>query len=191
MTLPDLTSLARRSGLPDDLQALVRAFPRAEWEAKAGPFTAFYLERHEMFRRMSERMRTDAEALLSGSVSAQRHAAMLSRLGGQFLGTLHGHHQIEDDYYFPRLVPLEKGVAHAFDLLEADHEVIDGALHTFQDQANAAIEAAIHDRNVRDATGAFHEGLIGLEKLLSRHLEDEEDIVVPLVLKYGEAAVGH
>lgn len=186
-----LLSLTERSGLPEDLQTLVKDFPREDWAGRTGPFTAFYLERHEMFRRMTERMRQDAEAMLSGAISAQRHAAVVSRLGGQFLSGLHGHHQIEDNYYFPRLAPLERGVAHAFDLLEADHTEIDRALSTFQSQANAAIRAAQSDERTRDATGAFHEGLLGLEALLERHLEDEEDIVVPLMLKYGEASVEH
>ena len=184
-----LATLAERSGLPDDLQTLVRAFPRAEWRARIGPFTAFYLERHELFRRMSERLRTETEAALDGAIAPQRHAAMVSRLGGQFLTGLHGHHQIEDAHYFPRIAKLEPGVAHAFDLLEADHHEIDAALSAFQDQANAVIRAVIDDRGAHDAAGAFHKGLLTLEGLLARHLEDEEDIVVPLMLKYGEASV--
>lgn len=187
----NLTDLAHRSGLPEDLRALVHDFPRTGWEGKTGAFTTFYLERHEMFRRMTERMRQDAEAMLSGNLTPERHAAMLSRLGGQFLSALHGHHQIEDDHYFPRLMKLQSNVAHAFDLLEADHGEISNALSAFQNDANGAIQAAMNEQDIREATGAFHEGLLGLETLLARHLEDEEDIVVPLMLKYGEESVGH
>lgn len=185
--MTDLAALAERDALPPEFRFLVAAFPRAGWAAAAGPFTAFYLERHEFFRAVTARLETETETFLDGGAEPWRFAGAVSRFGSLFLTQLHAHHRIEDEHYFPRISGLEPRATRAFDLLEADHHAMDCILARFGDDANAAIRAAETDARLRDAD-RLRITLVETRRLLARHLTDEEDIVVPLMLKFGEDA---
>ncbi len=172
--------LSTREGLPDALRALVEAFPRDSWASHphfAG-LVAFWLDRHMMFRRLTETLRSDAEAAVDGTLETGSHKARLARLGGMLVNQLHGHHQIEDMHYFPVLQGLEPHVARGFDILDRDHHALDALLARFTTTANAVLQA-------RGEAGAFHRELLSFEAQLLRHLEDEEDLVVPLILRHG------
>jgi hemerythrin-like domain-containing protein len=182
---PEL-ALDTRTGLPDALVALLADLPRAEWERHPnfGELVRFWLERHLMFRQLLDQIRADTEAAYEKRLAPETHGPRLARYGGFFLQQLHGHHQIEDHHYFPRLAALDERLASGFDLLDADHHALDGLLAGFAEGANAVL-AASGDAARRDATGRFHEQLREAARLLGRHLEDEEDLIVPVILRSG------
>ncbi|MEO0930593.1 MAG: hemerythrin domain-containing protein, partial [Pseudomonadota bacterium] len=72
-----------------------------------------------------------------------------------------------------------------FDILAKDHHDIDGRLAGFVDAANAVIRHADDRDRLHSVAGAFRADLNTLERLLDRHLIDEEELVVPVILKYG------
>ncbi len=168
-----------RSGLPDALRVLADAYPRANWETHAnfGEMIQFWMQRHLMFRQLTQVLREDAQALLDKNMAFETYAQRLSHYGGTFLNQLHGHHQIEDAHYFPQLIQLDPRLERGFELLEADHEAIDPLLNDFAQGANAVLKGA--------DPGAFLKRINGFEALLDRHLTDEEEIVVPVVLETG------
>jgi hypothetical protein len=43
---------------------------------------------------------------------------------------------------------------------------------------------------LQTVAGLFQGELIKLEELLDRHLTDEEELIVPVILKYGSADLG-
>jgi hemerythrin-like domain-containing protein len=176
-------SLTDRQGLPDALRVLVADYPRDQWEGHPnfGMLTRFWLDRHLMFRRLSDMLRTDAQARLDRALEPEAHLHRLNRFGGTLVGELHGHHQIEDHHYFPRLSGMEPTLDRGFELLDADHHVLDELLARFTAEANAVLSGG--------EVGPFLDGLDGFEALLVRHLEDEEDLIVPVLLKHGEAAM--
>ena len=190
MTPPGRLALDTRAGLPDALRVLREAYPRETWERDPGfsQLIRFWLDRHMMFRRISERLLADAQARLDGANDSRAYAAGLSRLGSAFVGELHGHHHVEDAHYFPVLSRHDARLAAGFTLLDADHHALDGHLQAFVTAANAVLQAPDHARH--DATGAFHAQLSAFAPLLERHLTDEEDLVVPVLLKYGERGIG-
>jgi len=108
-----------------------------------------------------------------------------------FLGELDTHHKVEEYHYFPLLSRadprMEKGVA----LLEGDHEVIHELLRGTYDTI-VALDAAIQDRpdDVLRLVPRMRDDLAGLDKGLKRHLDDEEDLVVPLILDRTEDGLG-
>ena len=106
------------------------------------------------------------------------HAPRLSRLGGMLLNELHMHHQVEDFHYFPKLSGLAPEIGHGFDLLEADHQLIDPMLHDLARAMNGVLQG-------QGAVTALEAELVRFERLLERHLTDEEDLVVPVILKTG------
>ena len=175
---PDL-ALDRRDGLPDALRVLLRDFPRDMWESHpnfAG-LVQFWLDRHMMFRRLAETLRSDAEAGLDGRLDPQQMRARLSRFGGMMLNQLHGHHQIEDMHYFPVLSKRDSRLDRGFAILDRDHHAMDGLLNRFATAANDVLRGA--------EPGPFHTDLVSFESMLLRHLEDEEDLIVPVILKHG------
>jgi len=103
---------------------------------------------------------------------------------------LHGHHLIEDHQYFPVLTQLEPRLERGFALLDADHHALDPWLARLAERANAAIGAARADRGLGDAAGPLAEDLGAFAGLLERHLTDEEDLVVPVLLRHKGAGLG-
>ena len=184
-------SLETRTGLPDALRVLLAEYPREGWEADpnfAG-LVEMWLDRHLLFRRLMEAMRTEAEALLDGRTDPHAWAGRASRLGSHFVGDLHGHHTVEDQHYFPLLVTRDPRLEQGFDILDRDHHALDRHLNAFVDEANGALRA-LDAPGFRTEAGRFHAGLIRLGGFLDRHLTDEEELIVPVILRDGEAVLG-
>jgi len=184
-------SLDTRTGLPEALRLLLEDYPRDGWQADPGfhGLVSFWLERHMMFRQLMAQMAQDTETFLDGRADPRRFAQGIARYGGAFVNQLHGHHQIEDHHYFPILRDREPRIAHGFDLLDADHHALDGILDRFVGQANAAIQTA-DGPGAKTAAGVLHGGLADLERLIDRHLTDEEDLIVPVILRDGPSGLG-
>ncbi|NNE52780.1 MAG: hemerythrin domain-containing protein [Sulfitobacter sp.] len=180
------TSLALdlRRGLPDALRVLLAEYPRTGWEGDPGytGLIQFWLDRHMMFRRILEALQERTEGLRDGKLDPVRFRQQLARLGGTFVQELHGHHSIEDMHYFPILAQKDSRIADGFALLDRDHHALDGHLNRFVEKVNDALQAKDTDKR---AFGRFHEELNHLDRLLDRHLIDEEELVVPVILKYG------
>jgi len=179
-------TLETRTGLPDALRVLLEDYPRESWESHPNfdGLTRFWLERHLMFREILARLQTDAEAMLDRRIAPRAYGQRLSRLGGMFLNELHGHHMIEDHQYFPMLSGRETRLAAGFELLDADHHALDGHLNALADAANAVLRG-LGAGDATDDTGRLHAALGGFAPFLDRHLVDEEDLVVPVILKHG------
>lgn len=180
---PDI-ELTTRAGLPPALRALREAYPREGWPAHANfnGLVSFWMDRHLMFRNLCEVLREDAEALLDGTMDRQKMQARLARYGTMLLQQLHGHHQIEDMHYFPRLVGYEASLARGFDILDKDHHRMDELLEGFAQSANGLLQGQAEP-------GRYLQEVTAFEGFLLRHLEDEEDLIVPILLKHGAAGL--
>jgi iron-sulfur cluster repair protein YtfE (RIC family) len=177
-------SLDTRVGLPEALCLLLENYPRDGGQADPGfhGLVSFWLHRHMMFRELMARMAQDTEAFVDGSCDPRHFAQGIARYGGTFVNQLHGHHQIEDHHYFPVLRTRDPRIERGFDLLDADHHALDGILERFVGQANGAIQAA-GTADPKTAAGILHKGLADLERLIDRHLTDEEDLIVPVMAR--------
>ena len=186
MSISDLP-LETRTALPDPLRILLEEFPRAAWQTHGNfdGLVAFWLDRHLGFRQMTAQMRHGTEALLDGRLDPQVFARRLTRQGSRFLDHLHGHHQIEDAHFFPQLALAEPRLAHGFDLLEADHQAIDRHLAGFVTSANTLLTGWQNSALLAPTAGSFLEAVAGITALLDRHLTDEEELVVPVILRHG------
>lgn len=183
----DDLALDSRAGLPDALRVLCADFPREGWQAHPhfSQMVQFWIERHLIFRKLADILIEDAQAFLDRSMDPDRYAGRLSRFGGILFGDLHAHHRIEDAHFFPRLRGLEPRIDTGFDLLESDHQAIDPMLELFAGDANAALAAWDDGAALIGAAGAVEARVQALKALLARHLEDEEDLIVPVILKSG------
>ncbi|MCB8837490.1 hemerythrin domain-containing protein [Aurantimonas sp. VKM B-3413] len=189
--------LDTRGGLPADLKALLEKYPREQWSGHAnlGQTAQFWLGRHDMFRDLGSALADALSQHREGKVELDPFRRWFAPRLGFFLRELEGHHQIEDHHYFPVFQQAEAKLARGFELLESDHEVIHQDLLAVAETANRflAMEAAgeaspsSEARRAADAYAAASEQLL---RRLIRHLADEEDLIIPLILDRGEAAIG-
>jgi iron-sulfur cluster repair protein YtfE (RIC family) len=181
-----MDELASRTGLPDALRVLVETLPRSGWDTHPNfdGLTRFWLDRHLMFRDVLGQLRGGAEARLDGSVDPVKHARETQRYAAFLLNELHMHHQIEDHHYFPHLQGLDARLSRGFEILDADHHALDGHIRALAEVANAYL-SDFDGTEARDRAGRLRETLAGFETFLDRHLTDEEDLVVPIILTHA------
>jgi hypothetical protein len=67
---------------------------------------------------------------------------------------------------------------HAIALLDGDHRVLEEALNDTEKGLDALRTRPVD----RDAIARVYKGSRALEKIISRHLWDEEEIIVPIFL---------
>ncbi|MGV3551902.1 hemerythrin domain-containing protein [Rhizobium sp.] len=193
MNVDGRDTLLNRPGLPDDLKVLYAKYPREDWNTvhTIGELGAFWLSRHEMFREFGRMLVSGVEDLREERVATDRFARWFAPRLSHFLGDLEGHHQIEDYQYFPLFAAADARLAHGFELLEEDHHVIHRLL-----ERNAEAGRIFHrdllegsDRMAysRDAYAVEADNLV---RGLMRHLADEEDLLIPLLLEQGEGKFG-
>jgi iron-sulfur cluster repair protein YtfE (RIC family) len=186
--------LTARTGLPDDLRYLVARYPREEWWAHDGihGMAGMWLQRHDMFREMGSMLTGGIADYREGRQDAPGFARWFAPRLNYLLGNLDGHHRIEDDVYFPKFAEAENRLKRGFEILDGDHHQIHEALEANAEAANAFLralqESEDRQRFAADAYAAENEKLVAM---LTRHLADEEDLIIPLILDRGDHAFGH
>ena len=174
--------LGTRTALPEALAVLRRDYPRELWQSHPNfsELTRFWLDRHMMFRTLIERLQTLGQGALDNELPRELFVPRAARFGGFFLNELHLHHHIEDEHYFPQLHGLEPRIEKGFELLESDHQVLDGEIDALARATNAALTA--EGAAFADAAGRFLDQTNRFANFLDRHLSDEEDLIVPVIL---------
>jgi Hemerythrin HHE cation binding domain len=186
-------ALARRSGWPEDLRVLIARYPREQWagHANLGEMARFWLSRHAMFRELAAMIGTIEAQFRKGALSAVEFPRQFVPRLQFLLSQLGVHHQIEDLHYFPLFRAADARLKRGFDVLEGDHHAIHGDMAATADTANALLRALNGDANaLRRCGDAYAQASGTLIRGLIRHLDDEEDLIVPLILDRGEAALG-
>ena len=180
-------ALDRRAGLPDALRVLLHAYPRAGWAAhpEFDGLTRFWLDRHLGFRDLMDALTAEVRLFLDARAEPEAHAGRIWRMGSGLIEGLHGHHGIEDDHYFPLLAGLEPRLARGFALLDADHTALDAQLAALAEATNGHLRALAQGQAAQDSAGALLARLGGLSAVLDRHLTDEEDLIVPVLLHHA------
>lgn len=184
MTQYDITT---RAGLPSEMQTLLRTLPRDGWQDH--PHFAASIRKwmgaHGMFRQLSEIVRKDTEAFLEKDLQDQDYAKRLAHFGYLLNANLHGHHTWEDRKFFPELQAADPRFERGLEMLATDHLELDALLDRFTRRANRVVQLATLDpgqmpeeaKPLRDITAQ-------IGGFLERHLTDEEDLVVPILLHH-------
>jgi len=186
-------ALARRSGWPENLRVLLAHFPREHWQAHAnlGEMARFWLSRHAMFRELAGMIEAIEAQFREGTLAAAEFPRQFVPRLQFLLSQLGVHHQIEDLHYFPIFRAADARLARGFDVLEGDHHAIHADMAATADSANALLRALTGDADaLRRCGDAYAQASGTLIKGLIRHLDDEEDLIVPLILDRGERALG-
>ena len=177
----------RQEALPDEMRILLDKYPREAWEGHPNfkQATRNWLGAHKMFRALSKAVRTDAEQYLDKRIDPRDYAARLSYRGNALVGNLHGHHGWEDHSYFPELSAADPRFDSGLQILEKDHKILDEVLNNFTDAAIRAIDFITTDENPAfDEVGKVYDNAQIIENLLTRHLKDEEELAVPIIIHH-------
>lgn len=177
----------RTEDMPTQMHSLLRAYPRDTWDAHSGfhEKTKHWLGAHRMFRQLSASVRKDTESFLNGDQDADVYAGRLSYRGGALVGNLHGHHGWEDHVYFPELSLADPRFDAGLEILEKDHVALDTVLDSFTQTANRTIKLVQLDpKSAHDEAGKLHGIAQTIEAFLDRHLSDEEELAVPIILHH-------
>lgn len=182
---------AQRSGWPDELKVLLRQYPRDTWRSSASPMARFWLDKHDAFREQGRLLKAAADEFRAGARGPVDLGMWTApRLQG-FLSALHGHHQIEDFHYFPAFRAAEQRLGAGFDALANDHEQLHADIVNIVESINAFLEAIRAgddgDADAQKRLGErYADAADGLLARLERHLDDEEDLIIPIMIDRGE-----
>ena len=191
--IPDDLLLEQRQGLPEDLRFLRQRYPREEWRDHANirGMAQFWIQRHDMFRELGGMLAGAIAEFREGKTTPREFAGFFAPRLNFFLGNLDGHHNIEDQVYFPAFARAEARLKRGFDILDSDHHIIHGALEHNAETANAFLQALAADADKqRFAADAYADANERLVAMLGRHLDDEEDLIIPLILDRGDHGLG-
>ncbi len=168
---------------------LLERHPRATWSAQTSPTVLQWLEVHDDFRREGVALTLAGDDCRNGRLAVRELATLAApRLHGM-VGRLHGHHEVEDYHYFPAFREAEQRLVPGFDLLANDHVLLhadmERALAALTDLVAAADATAAGAAAARHAADRYVRESDALCRRLVRHLSDEEDLVIPLLLERG------
>jgi hemerythrin-like domain-containing protein len=192
-TAPAALALDSREGWPADLRLLIDRYPREVWQGHAnlGAMAQFWLSRHDMFRDIALALEEATAAFRNGTATAQDFRAWFPPRLQFFLQQLNAHHQVEDLHFFPVFQAAEVQLAHGFDVLESDHHAIHRSIDRAVETANILLRTPVNNADpLRRAGHAYAAASDVLLRQLRRHLNDEEDLIVPLILDRTEAGLG-
>jgi hemerythrin-like domain-containing protein len=187
------SDLDTRLGWPPELKFLLDRYPREQWMAHAnlGQMARFWLQRHNMFRELGAALNDTTMKFRDGAVTPQEFQPWFAPRLQFFLQQLHEHHHVEDAHYFPILRAAENRLINGFEVLENDHEILHAGIMKSVESANEFLkDLQGGDDKARFAGDSYADVNAGLLKKMLRHLDDEEDLIIPLILDRGEQKLG-
>ncbi len=176
--------LAKRPGLTAELRKLLFDTPKAEWGSHNNYWRGadMWQAIHRSLLHESGLFVTGLEKVIDMPKGEMDSALLLNnlrQLGGHLVGHAHVHHHVEDDNYFPRFKEVFPQLGRPIDLLDSDHRVLEETLDAVENHVRA-LQAENADK---DRLASVLADARKLDHILNRHLEDEEDIVIPALLK--------
>lgn len=192
--MDDTLKLGTREGLPSDLLFLTEKHPRGTWRGQSALAGTgdIWLANHDYFRAITAKIAEQLTRLREDGHTTYDSAPGLRRHIGSLLGSLDGHHRIEDNHYFPMFQRAEPRLLRGFEILDADHHLIHDAI----DELAAATQDSLRrlgtaegvmTSDQRYAVDGLADVVDRIAPLLRQHLADEEDIVIPLILERAKA----
>jgi hypothetical protein len=173
-----------------ELRALLDRYPRATWPSREIPATEFWLDVHTGFRRDAVALTALGQDFLDRRLRSPELAVVAgARLRG-LVALVYGHHEVEDHHYFPTLRASHPDLGRGFDLLTRDHVTLaDDTRAALAALAELTSSAQAPSGSTQDAAQRAAERFVScserLHRRLLRHLDDEEDLVIPALIERG------
>ncbi|NQZ32782.1 MAG: hemerythrin domain-containing protein [Oceanospirillaceae bacterium] len=180
-----LVSVKLRDELPIPIKKSLLNIERAQWahHPKYHGKAEFFIHYHEGLLNTSSYILNTLVELLNGSNDPALHETKLKeiyRAGMSLINNAEHHHKIEDHLYFPEFKRLEPKLGAGIDLLENDHLALSAALGQFSISLNQSMIPG----SSYSAWGLLYQSAIDVDRILNRHLNDEEEIIIPIFLRH-------
>ena len=140
---------------------------------------------HDGFRRECAALRAAADDYRAGRAAAPQLAARAAPRLRAMLAKLTGHHETEDFHYFPAFRERHPQLARGFNTLASDHSRLQRAMADAAAALDLLLAVSSNGANRAAAPHAaerFVAAGAALYAGLERHLADEEDLIIPLLL---------
>ncbi|MHA1547349.1 MAG: hemerythrin domain-containing protein [Alphaproteobacteria bacterium] len=178
--------VGRRDGLPAAIRPSLLPISRDAWRdhPRFRGHARFLMHIHRQLLGGAGHLNQGFEELMETPDGELKDALDQSSLVGSadhLIRFAHAHHAIEDHEFFPQIALLYPKLATALALLDGDHRILEAAL----DSTDSALQDMTADAVTHDRIAALHEGARALDKILNRHIWDEEEIVIPVLLEHG------
>lgn len=178
----DLFSLSPRhpnSRLEADWLFLYEQLPPDKWfNADYVYKTSGWLNIHSDIRKRQRIIAQISEAYHSGNFEWSEYRTQILPRINQHILKLHHHHNIEDQGYFPTFISMYPQLKSGFEILDRDHVYLDGLLNEWQALNGKLATSEVEDKALAEQ---LHKILVDASDLLSQHLTDEEDLVIPIL----------
>lgn len=177
--------VAMRDGLPLVIRPTLLEEAEHDWEQHprfAGK-ARFFMNIHRQLLDGAEWLSGVVEELLDAPndiVQDRIGAIGLAPNTKRLLHFTHGHHEIEDHGYFPQFIQLYPQLQNALSLLDSDHQILDAALNRVEAEQKALMRSP-----KRDQLATLHQHTAALNKVMHRHITDEEEVIIPIFLRHG------
>ena len=140
--------------------------------------TSGWLKVHTNIRKRQRILTQISEGYQSGEYDwAKYRSQMLKRINMHIL-KLHQHHGVEDEGVFPEFIRMYPQLQAGFEILGCDHVRLDALLDKLQLQNDTLARTEVEDKAL---AAQLHQTLVDVTNLLSQHLSDEEDLVIPIL----------
>ena len=178
----DLFTLSPRhpdSRLETDWLFLFNKLPPDRWfSADYAYKTSGWLKVHTNIRKRQRILTQISAGYQSGEYDwAAYRSQMLKRINMHIL-KLHQHHGVEDEGFFPEFIRMYPQLQAGFEILGRDHVRLDALLDKLQVQNDTLARSGVEDKAL---AAQLHQTLVEATDLLSQHLTDEEDLVIPIL----------
>jgi iron-sulfur cluster repair protein YtfE (RIC family) len=185
------SDIDQRTGWPEELCVVLKDFPRDTWPSTRSSMARFWIDKHNYLRHQSDAMASANQDYRANRTAPAQFGQWIAPRLQRFLAELHGHHQIEDFHYFPAFRSAEPRLAAGFEVLANDHELIHEGIVTIVESINKFLstiqsETAENSDAARHAADRYIEASETLHNRLKRHLADEEDLIIPLMIRQDE-----
>ena len=176
-----------RQEMSSEMKLLLEQYPREAWSSHPGfkEKTQHWLGAHRMFRTVASQILTDTESYIDQSMETSDYADRLSYYGNGLVRNLHGHHHWEDHSYFPELFEADPRFQAGLDVLEQDHDDLEQFLDDFTTTGNRLIKLThLDEKQAKETAFALRDTSETICSFLTRHLTDEEELAVPIILHH-------
>ena len=176
-----------RAPLSETHKFLLNTYPRDQWPTHAGfaQKTQGWMMAHEGFRQLGGINQDFCEAWLAKNCDDEKLVRNISRYGDLMVRSLHGHHTWEDHNFFPEIFAADARAERGIEILEQDHEALEETLDRITHHGNRVIKLEkLSPRDMHDDVAELRDAFEKVNSLLKRHLSDEEELIVPIILEY-------
>lgn len=167
------------SRLKSDWLFLYEKLPASQWyDTDYAHKTASWLGIHRSIRKRQRVLEQLSAEYQMGALNWSNYRLQILPRIEDHVFKVHQHHSIEDRRYFPYFLSLYPQLKAGFAILERDHLRLDALLDELQTLNNALANSEDEDKALAER---LHHTLVASSTLLSHHLSDEEDLVIPIL----------